>query len=166
MIILATDYSVLCKLGGFVNSNLEIVSSYPSLDVSSESEILSKCFPIGSKVGDYIIDKYRKYSVLSYVFKVLQEENRDDLLAFSLLLGKRDNIEIYKPVIKELVDVLEANGLLAESVLTEYQQTIFEGMNEEKDINIENVAIDFSRIFTDIKSKIIKQKPNVKGSFF
>ena len=166
MIILATDYSVLCKLGGFVNSNLEIVSSYPSLDVSSKSEILSKCFPIGSKVGDYIVDKYRKYSILSYVFKVLQEGNRDDLLTFSLLLGKRDNIEIYKPVIKELVDVLEANGLLTEKILTEYQQTIFEGMNGEKDISIENVVIDFSRIFIDIKSKLIKQKPNVKGSFF
>jgi len=166
VIILATDYSVLCKLGGFVNSNLEIVSSYPSLDVSSEPEILSKCFPVGSKVGDYIIDKYRKYSVLSYVFKVSQEENRDDLLTFSLLLGKRDNTEIYKPLIKELVDILEANALLTERVLIEYQQTIFEGLNEEKDINIENVVIDFSRIFIDIKSKLIKQKPNVKGSFF
>ena len=163
---MATEYSVLCKLGGYVTSTLEIVSSYPSLDVSSEPEILSKCFPIGSKVGDYIIDKYNKYSVLSYVFKVLQEENRDDLLTFSVLLRKKSNTEIYKPVIKELINVLEANGFLTEKVLTEYQQTIFEGMNEEKDINIENIVIDFSRIFTDIKSKIIKQKPNVKGSFF
>jgi len=163
---LATDYSVLCKLGGFVNSNLEIVSSYPPLNVSSESEILSKCFPIGSKIGDYIVDKYRKYSILSYVFKVLQKENRDDLLSFSVLLGKRDNTEIYKVVIKELIDILDVNGLLTESILTEYQQTIFEGMNEEKDISVENVVIDFSRIFIDIKSKLIKQKPNVKGSFF
>ena len=166
MIILATDYSVLCKLGGFTNSNLQILSSYPSLDVSSEAEILSKCFPIGSKVGDYIIDKYYKYNVLSYVFKILQQDDRDDLLAFSILLGKRDNSEIYKPVIKGLIDILEQNGLLTERVLIEYQQTIFEGMKKEKDIKIENVVINFSGIFTDIKSKILQQKPNLKGSFF
>ena len=60
MIDLASDYSVICKLGGYVNSNPEIISSYPSLDPAMTSDVLSKCFPIGAKSGEFIVEKYRK----------------------------------------------------------------------------------------------------------
>jgi len=162
---MASDYSVICKLGGYVNSNPELISSFPSLDLSSEAEVLSKCFPIGSKYGEFIVDKYRKYVVLSYIFRVNQTVDRDDLFSLSVLLNKRDKAEIYMPVLKSLVDILDANGILGQDILTEYQQVIFEGINQEKDINIENVLIDFSNIFKEIKSKILKQKPELKGSF-
>ena len=165
MIIMASDYSVICKLGGYVNSNPEIISSYPSLDKSNEAEILSKCFPVGSKYGEFNVDKYKKYSVLSYIFKVFQTEERDDLFSFSVLLNKRDKTEIYMHVLEILIDILDTNGILSENILTEYQQVIFEGINQEKDVNIENVLIDFSNIFKEIKSKILKQKPELKGSF-
>jgi len=162
---MASDYSVICKLGGYVNSNPELISSYPSLDQSLEAEILSKCFPIGSKYGEFIVDKYRKYSVLSYIFKIFQSANRDDLFSLSVLLNKKDKTEIYMPVLKSLIDILDANDLLSEYILTEYQHVIFEGINQEIDVNIENVVIDFSNIFKEIKSKILKQKPKLKGSF-
>ncbi|MFX0077159.1 MAG: hypothetical protein ACFE96_17065 [Candidatus Hermodarchaeota archaeon] len=162
---MATDYSVICKLGGYVNSNPELVSSFPSLDQSSESEILSKCFPIGSKYGEFIVDKYRKYVVLSYIFRVTISSDRDDLFSLSVLLNKKDKSEIYMPVLKSLVDILDLNGILSEEILIKNQKVIFEGINQEKDITIENVAIDFSNIFKEIKSKILKQKPELKGSF-
>ena len=162
---MATDYSVICKLGGYVNSNPEIISAYPSLDQSIESEVLSKCFPIGSKYGDFNVDKYRKYIVLSYTFKVNQTGDRDDLFSLSVLLNKRDKTEIYMSVLKNLVDILDINGILSQDILTEYQRDIFEGINQEKDISIENVLIDFSNIFKEIKSKILKEKPELKGSF-
>jgi len=162
---MATDYSVLCKLGGYVNSNPELISSFPLLDQSSETEVLSKCFPIGSKYGEFIVEKYRKYVVLSYIFRVNQTVNRDDLFSFSVLLNKRDKTEIYMPVLKGLVDNLDENGILSQDILTEYQQVIFEGINHEKDIYIENVLIEFSRIFEEIKSQILKKKPELKGSF-
>jgi hypothetical protein len=162
---MATDYSVICKLGGYVNSNPELVSSYPSLDRSSENEVLSKCFPIGSKYGEFIIDKYRKYLVLSYVFRVNISSDRDDLFSLSVLLNRRDKTEIYMPVLKSLIDILDLNGILNEDILTEYQKVIFEGINQEKDITIENIGIDFSNIFKEIKSKVLKQKPELKGSF-
>jgi len=156
---------VICKLGGYVDSNPELISSYPSLDTAASSEVLSKCFPIGSKYGEFIVDKYRKYVVLSYIFRVSQSADRDDLFSLSVLLNKRDKTEIYKPVLKGLVDILDTNGILSQELLMEYQKTIFEGINQEKDINIENVSIDFSNIFKEIKSKILKQKPKLKGSF-
>lgn len=163
---MASDYSVICKLGGYVNSNPELVSSFPSLDQSLEEEILSKCFPIGSKYGEFIVDKYRKYVVLSYIFRVNQTADRDDLFSLSVLLNKRDKTEIYMPILKSLVDTLDVNGILSEDILIEYQKAIFEGINQEKDIKIENVGIDFSNIFKEIKSKILKQKPELRGNFF
>ncbi len=162
---MASDYSVICKLGGYVNSNPELISSFPSLDQSLEAEVLSKCFPVGSKYGEFIVDKYRKYVVLSYIFRVNQTVDRDDLFSLSVLLNKRDKTEIYKPVLKTLIDILDTKDILSQDVLTEYQQVIFEGINQEKDVNIENVLIDFSNIFKEIKSKILKQKPELKGSF-
>jgi hypothetical protein len=162
---MATDYSVICKLGGYVNSNPELVSSFPSLDQSSETEVLSKCFPIGSKYGEFIVDKYRKYVVLSYIFRVNQAEDRDDLFSLSVLLNRRDKTEIYMPVLKSLIDILVMNGILSEEVLIEYQNVIFEGINQEKNITIENVEVNLSNIFKEIKSKILKQKPQLKGSF-
>ena len=100
---MASDYSVICKLGGYVNSNPELLSSFPSLNQSAKAEILSKCFPIGSKPGEYIIDRYKKYNVLSYIFSVNQTQDRDDLFSLSVLLGKRDKVDIYKPAFEQLV---------------------------------------------------------------
>ncbi|MFX1277992.1 MAG: hypothetical protein ACFFA3_01150 [Promethearchaeota archaeon] len=164
---MATEYAILAKLGGFIGSNPEIISSTPSLkSIMTETELLSKCFPIGSKVGQFIEDKLNKYLVLSYIFKVKQERERDDLFSLSILLNKHDKIDIYKHTLKELVDILEENGLLSELILTKYHNLIYEGMNQEKDILIENKFIELSRIFRDIKAKVLKQKPQLKGSFF
>jgi len=164
---MTSEWAILCKLGGFVNSNPEIISSFPNLPSSNdESEILSKCLPIGSKVGEFIVDKYNKYNLLSYIFKVIQSADRDDLFSLSVLLHKRDKTEIYMPALKELVNILDGNGLLSEEILTKYHRTIYEGINEEKRVLIEDLRIDFSIIFKEIKAKILKQKPNLKGSFF
>ena len=120
---MATDFSVICKLGGYVNSNPEIISSYPSLDDAMTSEILSKCFPIGSKYGEFNIEKYRKYKILSYIFSVNQTADRNDLFSLAVLLNKKVKTEIYKPVLQSLIDTLEQNGLLNEYVLTKNQRT-------------------------------------------
>jgi hypothetical protein len=59
---LASDYAILSKLGGFVGSNPEIVSSYPPYSaVGSETEILNTCFPIGAKEGKFFENRLRKY---------------------------------------------------------------------------------------------------------
>ncbi|MFX0175152.1 MAG: hypothetical protein ACFE85_02860 [Candidatus Hodarchaeota archaeon] len=164
---MATEYAILSKLGGFVGSNPEIISSYPSVSkIGEETDILKKCFPIGAKVGDFIEDNYNKYLVLSYIFKVQQKVDRDDLFSLSVLLHKRDKVEIYKPALKELVEKLETKGLLNEAILTKYHNAIYNGMNQEIDVQIEDLLIDFSRIFKDIKAKILKEKPKLKGSFF
>jgi hypothetical protein len=163
---LTSEYAILAKLGGFIGSNPEIISSYPSVSkVGSEAEILDTCFPIGAKEGEFFEDRYKKYMVLSYIFKVQQRSSRDDLFSFSVLLHKRDKVEVYKPVLGELIKILEENELLNEQVLTVYHQRIYEGINTESNIQIEDLLVDFSRIFKEVKANILKEKPQLRGSF-
>ncbi|MFX1477612.1 MAG: hypothetical protein ACFFCI_05740 [Promethearchaeota archaeon] len=164
---ITSEYALFCKLGGFIGSNPEIVSSFPSLvGFEEKSDVLNTCFPIGIKVGDFHEDRYKKYSVLSYIFKIPQLTDRDDLFSISVLLHKRENVETYKPALQELINLLDTNGLLNEEILKNYNQRIYEGLNEEKDIYIENLLIDFSKFFEEIKTQKSKAKPDIKGSFF
>ena len=164
---MASEYAILAKLGGYVGSNPEIISSYPPYSaVGNQNEILNTCFPMGAKAGKFFEDRFRKYLSLSYIFKVKHNQQRDDLFSFSILLHKRDKVEIYKSIITEFVYKLENNGLLSQSVLTDYHQNIYDGINAETDIYIEDLLVDFSRMFKEAKAKILKQKPDLKGSFF
>ncbi|TFG16621.1 MAG: hypothetical protein EU531_05950 [Promethearchaeota archaeon] len=163
---MASSYAIIAKLGGFVGSNPEIVSSYPPYSaVGNETEILNTCFPLGAKAGKFFEDKFRKYLVLSYIFKIRQTAERDDLFSFAVLLHKRDKVEIYKAVITDLINILDNCGKLSERILTEYHQQIYEGINSESDLYIEDLLIDFSRIFMEVKAKILKEKPHLRGSF-
>ena len=164
---MASEYSVLLKLGGYVGSNPEILNSFPILDMgeTGSSELLGKSFPHGVKNGDYVEDKYGKHNIVSYIFKIKQENDRDDLFSFSILIGKRDKAEIYKPVLKELMGLLDKMGLLTEGVLIKYQKAIFEGINQEQNVEIEGQMIEFHSIFKEIKNQILKKKPELKGSF-
>lgn len=166
--IVNTERYILCKLGGFDLSSPEIVISYPTLDPTlSESEVLlSKCLPTGIKSGDFAVNKYSKCNLLSYAFKIEHKEERNDLLTISILLKKKLNVEIYKPVLENIVSTLNYCGLLSEQTLVDYIQTIYEGINEEKLVLVDNVPIDLSIIFKDIKAKLYKPRPEVKGSFF
>lgn len=165
---MASEYSVIMKLGGFVGSNPEILSSFPPLNMNPDEtkNLLAKSFPHGVKVGDFIEDKHGKYNVLSYIFRVKREEDRDDLFSFSVLISKKDKTEIFKPVIKELIEILDKNNILTENILKGNQNVIFEGINYEKDIQINGINIEFHSIFKEIKKLILKEKPNLKGSFF
>lgn len=156
------------KLGGFIGSNPEILGSFPSLNITRDesSELLAKSFPHGVKVGDYVEDKHGKHNILSYIFKVKREEDRDDLFSFSVLISKKDKTAIYKPVIKELIDILFKQNLLTEEILMKNQKTIFDGINQEENIVINGITIEFHSIFKEIKKQILKEKPDLRGSFF
>jgi len=166
--IVNTERYILCKLGGYDLSSPEIVISYPNLDptLSKSDDLLSKCLPTGIKNGDFAESKYSKCNLLSYAFRIEHEEERNDLLTISILLKKKLNLDIYKPVLENIISTLKYCGLLTEQILVDYIQTIYEGINEEKLVLVDDVPIDLSIIFKDIRSKIYKPRPEVKGSFF
>jgi hypothetical protein len=163
-----TEQFVFCKLGGYVDSHPEIISSYPRLEITPDQskELLLKCLPIGSKVGDFIIDKYNKSNLISYVFKNKEGESRDDLLSFSMSLEKNLNLEIYKTIIIKFFNILEKARLLSELVLKKYEESIFKALNQESDVEIEQITIKLSEMFKSAKEEFIKPKPKIKGSFF
>ena len=166
--IVNTERYILCKLGGYDLSNPEIVISYPNLDptISESEDLLSKCLPTGIKSGDFAVNKYSKCNLLSYAFKIDHEEERDDLLTISILIKKKLNMEIYKHVLENTISTLNYCGLLTEQILVDYIQTIYDGINEEKLVLVDDIPIDLSIIFKDIRSKMYKSRPDVKGSFF
>ena len=108
-----TERYILCKLGGYNLSSPEIVISYPTLDptLSESEDLLSKCLPMGINSGDFSVNKYSKCNILSYAFKIEHEQSREDLLTISILLKKKLNIEVYKPVLENIISTLKYCGV-------------------------------------------------------
>lgn len=158
--------SIVSKLGGHVDSNPEILSSFPPLrDEEEPSEnLIAFCLPMGSKAGDFVLNKYNKNSILSYIFSVEKSGHRDDLFSFSIFIDKKIDAEIYKPIIEHLIGKMRENKLLTEDILKEYQNIIYEKLNEEADIEIEGCVIEMARLFRELKKD--KKKPDLKGNFF
>ena len=163
-----TVRTIICKLGGQSHSSPEIIKSYPALDLSIEQsqELILKCLPVGIKVDNYSLGKYKKNNIISYAFQIMQSIDRSDLFTISILLKKRLDSEIYKPILKSIIEIMDNEKILTEKILRENIQTIHFGINEEKTIQIGNNSIDLSSVFKDIKTKLTKPKPELKGSFF
>jgi hypothetical protein len=163
-----TVRTIICKLGGQSHSSPEIIKSYPALDLSIEQskKLILKCLPVGIKVDNYSLGKYKKNNIISYAFQIMQSIDRSDLFTISILLKKRLDSEIYKPILKSIIEIMDNEKILTEKILREYIQTIHFGINEEKTIQIGNNSIDLSSVFKDIKTKLTKPKPELKGSFF
>jgi len=110
--------SIICKLGGHVNSNPELLISFPPLE---ESEINSKqlifnCLPTGCKSGDIIKKRYEDENLISCIFSIEKMNGRDDLFSFSILLDKRVNTEIYSAIIEQFIKIFKMNELLTEKI--------------------------------------------------
>jgi len=161
-----TEYIIVCELKGSENSNPIILESYP-LDAEDQIlvKILPKCLPFGSRAGDYLINRSGKNNILSYIFKIENSDYRDDLLSISIVLGKKDKIEIYKLVLKEVIDKMGENLLLTEEILKENIKTIYQGVYDEKDITIDFLTIELSKIYAEAKLLYEIKKPQIRGSF-
>ena len=159
---------VICELKGSVNSNPDIISSYPELSINEKKskQLIPKFLPFGSKIGDFFTTNYSKYNVLSYIFRIKNYESRDDLISISTLIKKREDPEIFKPVLKGIIDTLDENDLLTEEILKINLAKIFEAINQEKDLLIEDTFIELSKIYSEVKQNLQKSKPKLKGSFF
>jgi hypothetical protein len=162
------EKSIICKLGGHVDSNPELIISYPPLEETDadSKDLIYNCLPTGCKSGDIVIKKYEKFSLISYIFSLKKEMARDDLFSFSILLNKKIEPEIYTYVMRQFIEILENNNLLSENVLINYQNLIYESFNEEKDLDIDDKTIKLSDLFGNAKTELKKDKPDLKGHFF
>ncbi|TXT53692.1 MAG: hypothetical protein BAJALOKI2v1_880013 [Promethearchaeota archaeon] len=157
------------KLGGHEDSTLQIVASYPRVEISEEEakNLILKCFPLGSKEGDYYSEKYQKSKVLSYIFKIKKEGERDDLFSISLMIDKKANEELYEQILKYVIDTLDTDNYLTEEILINNQEQIFEGISNEADITIDELNIGLSDMFKKLRKELnTDQNRKIKGSFF
>jgi hypothetical protein len=164
---ISMNQSIICKLGGHVNSNPELVISYPPIkgNIGDPQEAINECLPFGCKAGDFIEKKYKKNTLIAIIFTVDKTNHRDDLFSFSILLNKKEDADLYKAVIQEFIQFLKKNKLLKEKMFLKYQELIYNGLNQEEDIEIENVSIPLSTFF-DEKREDLGLKFEPKGSFF
>ncbi|MBD3195155.1 MAG: hypothetical protein GF317_08880 [Candidatus Lokiarchaeota archaeon] len=163
-----SERTIISKLGGNIGSHPIILTSYPVKDLAEDEtkDLLSKCLPDGIKVGEFCIKRYKKHHLISYIFRVEKQEHRDDLFSFSILLHKKYQPDNYTPILKKIIDDLQDNGVLSEEILKDYQQEIYDGINEERDIKIESNLIELSDLFEKVKEEPSDEKPKLKGSFF
>jgi hypothetical protein len=158
---------VICELKGHENSNPMILTAYPNSDTAYEEyhSQIPNFLPYGVKLGDFREKKIKKYRIITYIFRISSINNRDNLASISIILDKTLNSELYKMVLKEIIDLLDKNNILNERILENNLKEIYEGINTEKDIQIENISINLSEFFKENKPKFIKEKPKLKGSF-
>lgn len=161
-----TDYLIVCELKGSENSNPIILDSYP-LDIEDQISVkmLPKFLPFGARTGDYLINRAGKNTILSYIFKIKNSDCRDDLLSISIVHEKKDKIETYKLVLKEIIDKMGENLLLTEKILKENIKMIYQGVYDEKDITIDFLKIELSKIYAEARSLYEIKKPKIRGSF-
>jgi len=158
---------VLSELKGSVNSNPEILCSYPyEINYLESSNLIQKFLPFGSKAGDCLETRIAKENVISYVFKIKNYQGRDDLMSMSLISGHKDELETAKVVLKEIVEVFDKRGKLSEIVLETNLKSIFEGIEGETSIKTKDLAVDLEKIFAQVKPKEEKKKPSLKGALF
>ena len=109
-----------------------------------------------------LFDELQKGKV---IYKIKNSDSRDDLLSISIVLGKKDKIDTYKLVLKEVIDKMRDNFLLTEEILKENIRTIYQGVYNEKDITIDFLTIKLSKIYTEAKLIYESKKPKIRGSF-
>ena len=66
---------------------------------------------------------------------------------------------------KEIIDKLGENLLLTEEILKKNIKTIYQGVYDEKDITIDFLMIELSKIFAEAKVLYEIKKPKIRGSF-
>ena len=145
------------------------ICSYPTLEFTDNQlkNLISKFLPFGSTSGEFVSSPFgKKKTILSYVFKIKHLNNRDDLVSISIIINKKTDCELFKPALKEIIEQLENNNLLREDILKGNLENIFQGINEEKEIEIENISINLSKIFQEVKTQLIKPELQIRGSFF
>lgn len=162
------------RLGGFEGSNPEILDIYPPLDTTLDKEeaaaFIVKSMPHGVVPGTFTLDKLRSTYILSYTFSLPADHEgvRDDLASISVVVSdKKVNIDQFEHLFKEIIKTFNGDLLkLTKTRLTNMLERIYNGVNNNKKIKVDNVAIDVSGIIKKQKLNIRKKDlKEFKGAF-
>ena len=160
----------LCRLGGFVGSNPEVISSVLPISNTEEKALLCKALPEGTEPNTYILEKLNNKYILSYTFtiKSTDADVRDDLASIALVIpDKKVNIEDFKILFKLVMDSFKDEMETINLEKMKYMvERIYNGINKGEKISVENVSVDVQSIVSKKKLKILTEVEKIAGRIF
>ncbi|MFX0101277.1 MAG: hypothetical protein ACFFCS_17015 [Candidatus Hodarchaeota archaeon] len=165
----------ICRLGGFVGSNPEIIGSVPSLgqyyNESEQQEFLRKSLPNGVQPGSFTLDRLKDSLILSHVFKIKSSKEgvRDDLASITVVISeKKVNVGHFQELFKAIMNSFKGEiETLTPTLLMQTIERIYNGVNKNKKIKLDKVVIDIPKIVQEKKLTLVKGDiTKLKGAFF
>ena len=161
----------LCRLGGFVGSNPEVLGSVLPISNTEEKALLDKALPHGIEPGKFILEKLNNKFVLSFIFTMKAREAgvRDDLASIAVVLpaDKRINIEDFQILFKLVIESFKAEIDRIDVTKLKYMiERVYNGINKGEKISIENVNVDVPSLVKSKKLHLVTEVEKVAGRLF
>ncbi len=161
----------LCRLGGFVGSNPEVLGSVLPISSTEEKALLDKALPQGIEPGKFILEKLNNKYIISYIFTMKAREAgvRDDLASIAVVLpaDKRINIDHFQILFKLVIESFKAEIDRIDSTKLKYMiERVYNGINKGEKISIENVNVDVPSIVKNKKLRLVTEVEKVAGRLF
>lgn len=153
--------SIIASLEGIRGSNPKIEGFFPKIK-SMDDDLLKVSLPFGTNPGEFSLGLWDNNKILSYVFEIIRENDRNDLASISFSLVKNSIPEALKDVIQELITRLESHGLLKIDILNANLSKIVKGLNNESKIKIDQMVFDVGYYIRTKKLKL-KIERKVRG---
>ncbi len=129
---------------------LELVKTHPKvLPDEVLSEITYKSMPMGAKSGDFSSAGIGSFYYSSYVFKLPQDEGRDNIGTIVAIFPNMDyDIDGIRKLFTVIVKELEGKAFLRMEIMKEILPNLYDGFSKGR-INIKissstSISIDFS----------------------
>ncbi|NMC08150.1 MAG: hypothetical protein GYA24_23290 [Candidatus Lokiarchaeota archaeon] len=161
----------LCRLGGFVGSNPEVLGSILPISNTEQKTLLDKALPHGIEPGKFILEKINNKYIMSYIFtmKAKQAGVRDDLASIALVVpaDKRINIDDFQVLFKLVIESFKAELDKVDVAKLKYMiERIYNGINNREKIAVENVSVDVPSILKSKKLRLVTEVEKVAGRIF
>jgi hypothetical protein len=160
----------LCRLGGFVGSNPEVLGSILPISSTEEKALLEKALPHGIEPGKFTLEKLNNKFILSYTFTMKAKDAgvRHDLASIALVLpDKRINMVDFQILFKLVIESFKSElDRIDITKLKHVIERVYNGINKGEKISIENVNVDVPSIVKSKKLRLVTEVENVAGRIF
>jgi hypothetical protein len=169
------DMISICRLGGFVGSNPEILGTFP-VNEKPQSDVdikdyLNKSIPFGVAPGSFTIEKFKDKLAVSYLFTLKSQDAgvRDDLTSITVVISdKKVNVDDFKKLFVQIIESFKDEmEKLTPTLLVNTIERIYNGMNKNEKIKLDKAIIDVPQIIKKAKLTLMKvDLDRLKGGFF
>jgi len=147
------EISIISSLEGKRGSNPKVESIFPR-NKTFKDDLLKVSLPFGASPGEFFINEIEKSKIISYIFEIEREGDRNDLASISFSLISTTITKNLKQVIQELINHLKTHNLLNIETFNQNLSKIVEGLNKESKIKIEKMVFDVGYFIKDKKLKL------------